>query len=99
LGRRHLFARLGGEEFAVFCTDVSELDAYAIADTIRIGQFQRATEHFAGHGVTVSIGLAHGSDSLEMLFDAADRALYDAKRQGRNRIVTATPASDVHRSS
>ncbi|OZE99921.1 GGDEF domain-containing protein [Rhodococcoides fascians] len=99
LDRHHLFARLGGEEFAVFCTDTTELDAYAIADTIRLGQFERATEQFAGHGVTVSIGLAHGSDSLEMLFDAADRALYDAKRQGRNRIVTATPASDVHRSS
>lgn len=95
LGTGHLFARVGGEEFAVFIPEAHESDVFAIADSIRLGQYHRATEQFSGHGVTVSIGIASGSDSLELLFDAADRALYDAKRQGRNRIVTAVPAEEI----
>lgn len=90
----HLFARLGGEEFAVYLRDTSEDHAFALADSIRIGQYNRATEPLTGHGVTVSIGIATGSDTVENLVVAADRALYDAKRQGRNRIVLARGADE-----
>lgn len=95
LSREHLFARLGGEEFAVFMRATTDRDAFATADAIRLGQYRRATEQFAGNGVTVSIGIASGTRGVESLFDDADRALYDAKRQGRNRIVTAAPSDEI----
>nr|WP_296763695.1 sensor domain-containing diguanylate cyclase [Rhodococcus sp. (in: high G+C Gram-positive bacteria)] len=95
LADRHLFARLGGEEFAIFLPGSSEGEAFYLAETIRVGQQLRATEQFIGHGVTVSIGVASGSDNMELLFDAADRALYGAKRQGRNRISSTVPADEI----
>lgn len=85
-----MFARLGGEEFAVFLPGTSELDALSIAESIRLAQQQRAAEQFGGYCATVSIGVASGSTGLESLLDAADKALYEAKRLDRNRTVAVT---------
>lgn len=85
-----LVARLGGEEFAVLLTD-SDLDAARIwADRIRtlVGE-----NRFGGETpvrITVSVGLVELNEELtncDSVMSIADRALYDAKRQGRNRVV------------
>jgi diguanylate cyclase (GGDEF)-like protein len=89
-----LFARVGGEEFACILPDTSRRDALAIAERIR-GAFE-ATTHDASHlpfRVTVSVGMAVADSStidLPSLMVMADRALYRAKQQGRNRVEPAS---------
>ncbi|MEZ5925010.1 MAG: PleD family two-component system response regulator [Hyphomicrobiaceae bacterium] len=88
-----LACRLGGEEFVVVMPDTEIERACQVAERIR-GQI--ATEPFdAGQGpptlrVTASVGVAtleRPDDSAETIFKRADKALYAAKREGRNRVV------------
>ncbi len=86
-------SRFGGEEFVILCPENSLDDAYRKAERLR-----RAIE-FAGLGeqenlhVTASFGVAQlmPGDTREGLLDRADKALFDAKEQGRNRTCTRTP--------
>ncbi|MHA3903088.1 GGDEF domain-containing protein [Castellaniella sp. WN] len=87
-----LFGRLGGEEFALFLPDTSERDANDIAERLRF--CVERLEVFPGDGpplrISVSIGTVHDSRtplaSLSELLAYADRAMYQAKRSGRNRV-------------
>jgi diguanylate cyclase (GGDEF)-like protein len=79
--------RYGGEEFAMLVQGADEAMGTALAERLRaavaIGDYQ-------GPPVTVSIGVAewrHGHGSLEAAIGQADKALYAAKRAGRNRVV------------
>jgi diguanylate cyclase (GGDEF)-like protein len=81
-------ARLGGEEFALL-TIAAGQTAFDFADLVR-GEIA-ACDHRAAigdHRVTVSIGLAEarGRIDLAKLYRDADRALYAAKRGGRNQV-------------
>jgi len=81
--------RYGGEEFAVLLVGASEAAGAAIAEDIR-GAVEAADFH--GVRATVSIGVAGwrpGGADVAQALDAADRALYEAKRAGRNRIAVA----------
>ncbi len=82
-----LFARIGGEEFVLVMPETSRDDAYKLLDRLRLA----VSEHEFSHGerVTVSVGYTDfsGSEKLEGLMDIADKALYKAKQDGRNRIV------------
>jgi two-component system cell cycle response regulator len=91
-----LACRFGGEEFAVLMIGADEGTAMAVADRIRRSvadqPFQIGGEPLT---VTVSAGLAvfdAGRDDGGSLIDRADRALYEAKRSGRNRISLADAA-------
>lgn len=87
-----LVARIGGEEFAVamFVRDASQL--VAAADRLREHVSAALIPHLdspLAH-LTISVGAAWGTDAgtaLEALYDAADRGLYQAKRDGRNRVA------------
>jgi diguanylate cyclase (GGDEF)-like protein/PAS domain S-box-containing protein len=91
-----LAARYGGEEFALILPDTSLEAATNMAEALRCAVEQLALPHAAstaGPIVTVSLGVAnfaprHG-DSPESLVESADRALYEAKQQGRNRCIAA----------
>ena len=79
-------ARFGGEEFAILLPQTTAEEAAAIAERIR-----HNVEHadFPHRRVTLSIGVASCSAELcssADLVSAADKALYEAKRQGRNRV-------------
>ncbi|SDD78710.1 diguanylate cyclase (GGDEF) domain-containing protein [Paenibacillus sp. UNCCL117] len=80
--------RYGGEEFVILLPDTSREEAYRIAEQIRSSM--AASVSPTGKPVTVSIGVAgfpSDSSNIQELFQFADRALYQAKQSGRNRVV------------
>ncbi|CAN7171967.1 sensor domain-containing diguanylate cyclase [Pseudoduganella sp. LjRoot289] len=90
-----LLARYGGEEFAIILPDTDAQQALKMASGLRERVSALAIEHrYAAQGsqcVTVSVGVAtltteHSFD-VPSLIGAADRALYAAKRAGRNRVM------------
>lgn len=92
--------RLGGEEFAVILPGYDDGQALAAAERVRAAVQALALPHHAaplGH-VSVSLGCASWTPGLdepldfEQLLERADRALYQAKAAGRNRVRNARPA-------
>ncbi|MBA4256492.1 MAG: hypothetical protein C0445_11525 [Polaromonas sp.] len=91
-----LVARYGGEEFVVVMPGATEAQALETAEAIRAAVQGKAMPHATSavsQVVTVSLGVAVGTpaptDDRDGLVQAADKALYDAKHQGRNRVVLA----------
>jgi two-component system cell cycle response regulator len=80
-------ARIGGEEFAVLLTETDFAHGLDVAERLRVAV--RETEIPVAGSVTVSLGLAEFNASTpdaRSLFAAADSALYEAKRTGRDRV-------------
>lgn len=87
-----LVYRLGGEEFLILLAGVSRHSGAQIAERLR-ATIERARP--GGLPITLSVGMsaAHGADvDYDTLFSAADEALYEAKRAGRNRVIVAPPS-------
>ncbi|MBP7581832.1 MAG: diguanylate cyclase [Vogesella sp.] len=84
-----LAGRLGGEEFAVLLPDTPHADALLTAEALRASlAAQQVAEQDQLLRITVSIGLSSlQTDSLDELVREADRRLYQAKADGRNRVV------------
>jgi two-component system cell cycle response regulator len=90
-----LSARFGGEEFVVVMPDTTSDIAAVVADRLRE---RIVATPIAVHGLadrlttSISIGIAQSrgaAETSETLIKRADEALYEAKRQGRNRVVIA----------
>ncbi len=87
--------RYGGEEFLFGLMSPNALGIAGYAERIRreIARRGRMLEaRFAGHRLSVSIGIAHSRDAypdIKSLVGAADSALYSAKSSGRNRVCSA----------
>jgi len=102
-GRRpvDLAARIGGEEFAVLLPDTSLEGATRVAETIRTLVEALHIDHPEGPmGImTASFGVAAlkpgRAESAQDLMQAADRALYEAKRKGRNQVAESDLPSEV----
>jgi len=93
-----LAARYGGEEFALLAPETDLLGATKLADRLR-ADLEAATIELPGGGelsLTASFGVAvKGTlERPEQLIAAADEALYEAKRNGKNRVVAADPAPE-----
>lgn len=96
--RSDVMARYGGEEFAALLTNTDSKLAAEIAERIRhiIADNEYELAETVRSRITVSVGVAtmlpeHGCDNEETgqeLVAKADSALYDAKGEGRNRVVT-----------
>ena len=86
-------ARYGGEEFSVVLAETDSAGARQIAENIRAAVEQMPFAAGVEAPVTVSIGLSTWTTandvSLEQLLFAADKALYQAKEGGRNRVVAS----------
>jgi two-component system, cell cycle response regulator len=87
--RRDCLYRLGGEEFALLLPH-TDLDAAAAFAEVLRRSLERTPFSGAGH-LSASFGVAVllPGDTLPTLMERADRALYTAKDQGRNRVVCA----------
>ncbi|WP_447752670.1 GGDEF domain-containing protein [Sphingopyxis fribergensis] len=94
-GATDVAARLGGEEFALILPETNEDTAALVAERIRttVESFTLEPTADLPHPVTVSVGVAAMNPAdgqlAQTLVEEADRALYQAKEAGRNRVVTA----------
>jgi diguanylate cyclase len=89
-------ARYGGEEFVVALPNTALQSAITVAEHVRRAVMskelvKRSTGEKLGR-VTISIGSAvlHPNDTAQTLIDRADKCLYAAKRNGRNRVMCET---------
>ncbi len=91
----HLVVRHGGEEFAVLLQGIALVDAAALLDGVRAtvaAKRFRSRETNASLGtITFSVGITaiHADEPAETAFARADRLLYTAKDEGRDRVCTA----------
>jgi diguanylate cyclase (GGDEF)-like protein len=92
-----ILARYGGEEFAAILPETSKEDALGLAEKIRrlieVHAFP-GEETQPGGALTVSAGVAalpRDANDPSLLLEAADKALYAAKHDGRNRVVPYVP--------
>jgi polar amino acid transport system substrate-binding protein len=86
-----LFARYGGEEFIILLPKVNIAESLIVAEKLRFYIEQhpyQCTAKSSPIAITISIGVSQfqEGDSLEMLIDRADSALYSAKERGRNQV-------------
>ena len=91
-----LLARYGGEEFVVILPQSDSAEVLMVAEHLRSSVAEAGIPHKAGGKekvVTVSIGCCsvqpQAGHSSKELINRADKALYQAKRQGRNKVVAA----------
>jgi diguanylate cyclase (GGDEF)-like protein len=95
------FARYGGEEFIAVLPDTDLRGALTIAERMRVAVYELGIAHSGSllGRLTISVGVAQQiptrGTSFEVLVEAADAALYDAKRGGRNRVVAENYRSDA----
>jgi diguanylate cyclase (GGDEF)-like protein len=87
-------ARIGGEEFVVFIHGTKELEPVQLAEKIRANVEAMRIKHSPSLGnavVTVSVGVAimipQNMECMNELYNKADKALYTAKKSGRNVVV------------
>jgi diguanylate cyclase (GGDEF)-like protein len=97
-----LVARYGGEEFGVILPDTSAENAFLMMEAIRKQIIELHLEHrksTVGPNVTVSIGVTtrtpHDAYEVCDLINQADRALYQAKGNGRNNVVSFDPENKL----
>jgi diguanylate cyclase (GGDEF)-like protein len=81
-------ARIGGEEFGLLFPDARPDTALAVAERMRraVEAFPIKTSGGIELRITISIGLASYSGALTDALSKADKALYEAKNKGRNRV-------------
>jgi diguanylate cyclase (GGDEF)-like protein len=97
-----LAARCGGEEFAIILPETSSPDAELFAESVRLAIAGLQLPHLASPVapvLTVCVGVATATQewccTREALVAAADRALYAAKKAGRNRVCVARWEGDA----
>ncbi len=102
---RDVAARIGGEEFAVLLPETSVEDAAAQAERLRVAVEALAMGHSGSRCATVitaSFGVAGAIPAPDQpeaaLLERADRALYEAKSGGRNRVAVAS-SQDIARAA
>ena len=87
-----MVARYGGEEFAVVLPDTSPQNAVRLAERTRLAVSQLPIVHGSQTiGITISVGASQlgRQESVQSWIERTDQALYQAKTQGRDRVIAA----------
>ncbi len=87
-----LIGRYGGEEIVVFLPGTDATQGFLVAERIR-SNIEKAGELLEDTPITVSIGLSEFSESintLDKLLEEADKSMYLAKQQGKNRVIQSS---------
>lgn len=87
--RIDLPARIGGDEFVIICPETAKVPAKMVADRLRQGIQRLQDDEAKPLGITASIGVAsfpEDGDLPDDVLQRADRALYEAKALGKNRV-------------
>lgn len=90
LRRNDIFGRIGGDEFAVITPELDIEEALKLAERLR--QSMEGPTADSGLDVTISIGVTAflpGDTSIDVTMNRADKALYESKHLGRNRVASA----------
>jgi len=91
--------RYGGEEFAIVLPETNLAQAKIAAERLRNAVPSHTSKHKGiMRPIYISVGVATctpGTRSAANLIEQADRALYEAKRRGRNQVVAFTPGMDL----
>jgi len=100
LRRTDVVARYGGDEFIIMLPETERAGALETAERIRKA-FEAARFDYRGNnlGVTISLGLAsypEDGSNVDVIVDKADKALYRAKRLGRNQTALYEIEDDPH---
>ena len=85
-------ARFGGEEFAVLLRNPHIDEAVEVGERIRMAVSSLDLSRYGVQSASVSVGVAVATlphQPIAEIIEQADRALYDAKRRGRDRVVAA----------
>lgn len=87
-----LVGRYGGEEFVILCPETDLENAVKKAERLRLAISNLKIEEIVKTRLSASFGVAQAEtgDSIESLFRRADKALYNAKETGRNRVCSLT---------
>ena len=98
LRKTDFIARFGGEEFVILMPETQQDQALNVAEGVREA-IASCPFHFKEQpvSITTSFGIAEffKGDNGEKVFSRADRALYQAKEEGRNRCVVASEPTPV----
>lgn len=92
-----VLARLGGEEFAILMPEIGRDDALRLSESLR-QMVEVGSNINGGKGFTISVGvkwveLLNADVNEDVLVALADKALYEAKQSGRNRVVESQEAA------
>lgn len=96
--RRHdVIGRWGGEEFLLLLSGVSLEEAKLVLDALREALAEPVDIQGHSHAVTITFGASQYSDEqgIDYTIQAADKAMYQGKRAGKNRVVLAEPDCSV----
>jgi diguanylate cyclase len=92
LRKSDFIGRFGGEEFVLLMPGTTVEQAASALEALRQG-IEQSPFHFKTERVTITISVGYSAfkqdDTLDAVFGRADRAMYQAKEQGRNQIISA----------
>lgn len=87
------FVRWGGEEFVVIIPDTELYKAIIFAEKLRVRMEEHVFDKVGSITVSVGVSTYEKDDTQETLIKRADRALYQAKQTGRNKVVSSEDLS------
>lgn len=85
--------RYGGEEFAILLPDCSPSSARSRAEELRERIERLSSTHRIPVSASIGVGTSPDTSSGASLFADADRALYRAKKEGRNKVIDCSPST------